>query len=322
MQRLYWDIDKEKFVLAPGTTQLLDFVDQKRTPNGEIPVQFLRGITPQELAPGATGVFEVKETGKYDANSIFRAGSWVKTGTGADTIYTFTLDFQTPEGDALLGVDEPAPFTVTAATNLINATAHGLAAGNIVQFESDETLPAPLEPNQDYVVLAAGLTANAYKVSLTAGGTEIDITDTGTGTHQFRRTDNDAATIQLMAAMQFVAGGKTTESQDINFIYRNDIVREGDTSPVPDPEDIILNVRAGKEAIGSGADSGSVIFDTPFAGGLTYVPTLTVGKPTADAQQIFASVVEDSLDENGFDYELSGDTPDANYKLNYQVVAI
>lgn len=320
--RLFFDLDLQKFVLGPGTTQELPSIDQKRSPNGEIEIQFLRQVTPQELPAGATGIFEVKETGKYDANSIFRAGSWVKTGTGVDTIYTFTLDLMTPEGDALLGIDTPAAFTVTAATNLINATAHGLASGNKVQFESDDTLPSPLEANQDYFVLAAGLTANAYKVALTDAGTEIDITDTGTGTHQFRRVDNDESSESLMAAMQYVAGGKTVESQDIVFNYRNDIVRDGDTSPVPVPEDIVLNVRAGKEDIASAAETGSVVFDTAFDIGANVVITLNVSKPTAGGDNISAFAVEDSITETGFDYELSAATSNADHKLHYMAVAI
>lgn len=320
--RLFFDLDLQKFVLGPGTTQELTSIDQKRSPNARIEIQFLRGVIPQELVSGATGIFEVKESGKYDANSIFRAGSWVKTGTGQDTIYTFTLDLMTPAGDLLLGVNDPVTCTATAATDLINATAHGLVAGNKIQFSTDNALPAPLKTNTDYFVLAAGITANAFKVSLTDGGTAVDVTDTGTGAHQFRRIDNDTASVNLMAAMQYVAGGQTIESQTFVFVYRNDVVRDGDTSPVPDPADVILNVRAGKEAIGSGAQGGSVVFDPPFAGGSNIAVVVTYSKPTAGGDQIFADVVDDSVSETGFDYELSGATPDADSKLTYMAVAI
>lgn len=318
--RLFFDLDKGKFVLGPGTTQELATMDQKRSPNAQIEVQFLRNVTPQELPSGATGIFEVKESGKYDANAIFRAGSWVKTGTGTDTIYTFTLDLMTEAGDLLLGVNEPIEVTSTFAADTLNAAAHGLLDTQKVQFSTDDTLPAPLEPNTDYFVVNAA--ANTFKVALTSGGTAINLTDDGTGTHEVRRIDNDAASVNLMAAMQYVAGGKTIESQTFVFVYRNDVVRDGDTSPVPDPADVVLNVRAGKEAIGSAADSGSVVFDTPFAGGLTYIVTLTVGKPTAGGAGISATLVEDSVSETGFDYELDADTPDGDYTLNYMAVAI
>lgn len=318
--RLFYDLDLGKFIIGPGTTQELTSIDQKRSPNALIEIQFLRQVTPQELEAGATGIFEVKESGKYDANAIFRAGSWVKTGTGVDTIYTFTLDLMTDAGDLLLGVNEPIDVTSTFATDLLNATAHGLLDTNRVQFSTDDTLPAPLQPNTDYYVRDA--TANTFKVSLTSGGTAINLTDDGTGDHKVRRIDNDIASVNLMAAMQYVAGGKTIESQTFVFVYRNDVVRDGDTSPVADPADVVLNVKAGKVAIANGTSGGTVVFDTPFADGLTYVGTLTIGKPTAGSAGFGATLVEDTLDENGFDYELDADTTDADHTLNYIFVAI
>jgi hypothetical protein len=319
--RLLFDLDLQKFVIGPGTTQELPSIDAKRSPNAAIEIQFLRGVTPQELPGGATGIFEVKEKGKYDANAIFRAGAWVKTGAGVTTIYTFTLDLMTPAGDSLLGVNAPAAFTADDATDLLSAAASP-PVGARIQVESDDTLPDGLPPYTDLFVIEEGHTATDWQVSLTEDGDAIDVTSVGAGTHQFRRVDNDQSPVVLMAAMQYVAGGKTTESQDIVFNYRNDIVRDGDTTPVADPADVILNVRAGKEAIPSGVDSGSVVFDTPFPAGLTYVVSLTGGKPTAGGDQITPVLVEDSLSETGFDYELGADTPDGDYKLNYLAVAI
>lgn len=318
--RLHFDADLQKFVVGPGTTQELTSLDQKRSPNASLEIQFLRQVTPQELAPGATGIFEVKESGKYDANSIFRAGSWVKTGTGVDTIYTFTLDLMTPAGDLLLGVDEPIDITTTFATDLINAVANGLLDGQKVQFSTDDTLSAPLLEHTDYFVRDA--TANTFKVSLTSGGAAVNLADDGTGNHKVRRIDNDASTVSLMAAMQYVESGRTIESQNLTFIYRNDIVRDGDTSPVADPADVVLNVRAGKESIPSASEGGSVVFATPFAGGSNVSVVATYCKGTAGDDNIFAVPVADSITETGFDYELSGVTPDANSKLTYMAVEI
>lgn len=317
--RLLFDLDAGRFLLGALTAERTS-MEMKRSPNAEIEIQFLRGATPQELPSGATGIFEVKEDGKYDANSIFRAGSWVKTGTGEDTIYTFTLDLMTPAGDLLLGVDEPKNVTATNGTDTFTAAAHGFSDTNKVQFSSDGTLPAGILANQDYFV--RDVAANTFKVSLTSGGPVVNFTDDGTGTHQVRRIDNDDASINLMAAMQYVAGGKTIESQDLVFVYKNDIVRDGDSSPPADPEDVVLNVRAGKEAITNGTDTGSVSFGTPFAGGANVCVILTVAIPTAGGDKIFAVVVDDSVDENGFDYELSNPATAGGFILNYQAVQI
>lgn len=82
--------------------------------------------------------------------------------------------------------------TFTAATSdlLTVASAHGLIAGDRVRVSSTTTLPAGLSAATNYFVIASGLTATALKLSATSGGSAVDITDTGTGTHTISRYDN------------------------------------------------------------------------------------------------------------------------------------
>ncbi|SFO59882.1 SU10 major capsid protein [Amycolatopsis rubida] len=79
--------------------------------------------------------------------------------------------------DAAGGVT--ATGTAAASTDLITLTTHGLAAGDTVTFSSVGTA-TPLIAGQAYYVLAAGLTANDFKVSRTKGGVPVDITANGT----------------------------------------------------------------------------------------------------------------------------------------------
>lgn len=66
--------------------------------------------------------------------------------------------------------------------NTLTSTAHGLLDTDTVKFSnSGGALPAPLSAATTYYVINSA--ANTFKVSLTSGGAEIDITDTGTGTH-------------------------------------------------------------------------------------------------------------------------------------------
>ena len=67
-----------------------------------------------------------------------------------------------------------------ATNNLINWTNHGLSAGSRVRFTAT-TIPTGLTANQDYYVIDTGMTANAFKVSTTEGGSEVDITAAGGG---------------------------------------------------------------------------------------------------------------------------------------------
>ena len=73
--------------------------------------------------------------------------------------------------------------TVVAGTDIITYTNHGLKTGHEVVFSAGTTVMDPLVAGVRYYVIF--LTADTFKVALTRDlayiGTEIDITDTGTG---------------------------------------------------------------------------------------------------------------------------------------------
>lgn len=79
-----------------------------------------------------------------------------------------------------------ASVTIDAATDLFTSTAHGLVAGDQVKFKvSTGTLPSPLDTTTTFFVISSGLTANAFRVSTSAGGASVDISGSTTGTYQF-----------------------------------------------------------------------------------------------------------------------------------------
>lgn len=74
--------------------------------------------------------------------------------------------------------------TITVASPaVITKTAHGLTINDIVVFATTGTLPTGLVAGTKYYVLSAGLTTDDFQVSLSAGGTAIDTTGAGSGTH-------------------------------------------------------------------------------------------------------------------------------------------
>jgi hypothetical protein len=75
----------------------------------------------------------------------------------------------------------PQAVTFNASTDKVSLTAHGLQDGEPIVFATSNTLPAELTVGTVYYV--RDVETNAFKVSLTAGGTAINLTDTGTGTH-------------------------------------------------------------------------------------------------------------------------------------------
>lgn len=73
-------------------------------------------------------------------------------------------------------------FTVNAGTNVFTSSG-GLQNGDILNFATSNTLPDPLSEVSDYYVINASNTT--FKVSLTEGGSEVDITTAGSGNHYY-----------------------------------------------------------------------------------------------------------------------------------------
>lgn len=79
-----------------------------------------------------------------------------------------------------------ATLTANAGTDTMTLTSHGLAADDVIRFFDDPVFPyvaassifAGLTGGTQYWVIAAGLTANDFRVSLTKGGSAVDITGT------------------------------------------------------------------------------------------------------------------------------------------------
>lgn len=82
--------------------------------------------------------------------------------------------------------------TVDAGTDVFTATAHGLVAGDTVIFETDGTIPTGVTADSQYYVISSGLTADAFKVSTTLGGSTIDVTNAQTSSnHSFLKTSKE-----------------------------------------------------------------------------------------------------------------------------------
>lgn len=75
------------------------------------------------------------------------------------------------------------PANVDVVNDIFNITSHGLQNGMIVYFNSDTAIPSPLAPATDYYIINA--TTNSFQISLTLGGSAINIVSAGAGTLQF-----------------------------------------------------------------------------------------------------------------------------------------
>lgn len=80
----------------------------------------------------------------------------------------------------------PRSATVTisnASPAVVTFNAHGLKANDALVFATTGSLPAPLVSGTVYYVRSAGLTNNTFTISLVPGGSAINTTSSGSGTH-------------------------------------------------------------------------------------------------------------------------------------------
>jgi hypothetical protein len=93
--------------------------------------------------------------------------------------------------------------TVVTATEIFTCSAtHYFQIGDAIQFtNSGGGLPAPLVAGTDYYIIAGSLASTTFTISTTRGGSVLNITSTGTGTHSVHRsgTPKVAYPVGLMA---------------------------------------------------------------------------------------------------------------------------
>ena len=109
-------------------------------------------------------------------------------GTGAPQDSGVALVTLQPSEDMTLFIAGDTISTQTctisnASPCVITANNHGKVAGDVVYFATSGSLPAPLLPMFPYYVLAAGLTANSFRIGLGGSTPAINTTTAGSGVH-------------------------------------------------------------------------------------------------------------------------------------------
>lgn len=146
-------------------------------------------------------------------------------------------------------------FTANASSNTLQYIAHGLINNDLIYCTSSGSLPSPLQANTLYHVVNAN--TDDFKVSLTQGGSAIDITDTGSGTHQYYR----AGSLYL----------KSSYSSIGNEIKTNHL-ESGDNQ--------IINPNLEKKIIRFDASEVLTSISAGDAIGVTIVDNFDLGRPT------------------------------------------
>lgn len=114
---------------------------------------------------------------------LMDGGSYSCTGSsGVNANLCAVIVFQAGTLPAYKG-SAGGTFTVDSSSNEIIKTAHGKSVGDRVHFSSTVTIPAPLNATVVYCIIST--TTDRYKISTTCGGAEVDITNSGSGTHSY-----------------------------------------------------------------------------------------------------------------------------------------
>ncbi len=141
-------------------------------------------------------------------------------------------------GASMISIANPCVVTIVA---------HGLSAGDIVQFSTSGSLPGGLSTNTNYYVIAAGLGADVFEISATLAGSAIITTGSQTGLQTCYLVSNSQA-----KGIAFVAGttGVAATITDSHSNFVNAGFAAGDTltvvgSPANSKNFTIASVAAG-----------------------------------------------------------------------------
>jgi hypothetical protein len=172
-------------------------------------------LLPQPLAVNTTYYVVNKTTDTFQVSAT-SGGSPIDITTPETGVLSF---YYTSVTISLVQSNSQTVTSVNTGTNFITKNVHGLNNGDVIGFTTTTTLPSPLAANTNYYVVNKG--TNNFQVSTTSGGSAVDITTTGTGTHSFhyRRTqiNSTAHGLENGAAVWFSTTGvlaDITESPD------------------------------------------------------------------------------------------------------------
>jgi hypothetical protein len=195
------------FVLALAVLVGLTSISHQQPYPVNNPTYIPNAILGQQTITAAAGSSYV-----FQANGM---GTLFMRVTGAPS--GLSANMQVTEGRAAQTL--AATFTVTSATPAVfTQTGHGYSVNQPVVPTTTGALYTGLTPGATYYVIATGLTANAFEVSATPGGTAVNTSGSQSGTHTMTSTSlvwNNVAVDQV--------GGWRTNSITGNGLYKINI---------------------------------------------------------------------------------------------------
>lgn len=117
-------------------------------------------------------------------------------------------------------------FTVTIASpGVFTLSAHALVVNQRVTFTTTGTLPTGLTAGTEYFVISAGLTADAFRVSTSRGGSAVNTSGSQSGTHTLSRLDNLPEYKEIEFRIEAIHGTTAVEITELRF--KEEILDQG-----------------------------------------------------------------------------------------------
>jgi len=196
---------------------------------GTLPAPLLAGETYFVTSTGLTETeFRVSAIKNGSQISITTAGS----GTHRYNIVGLTLTNMRENYDYVdITVLNPGEFISSTPTGttctisianpaVVTLNSHGFAAGAVIKFTTTGALPSGINALSRYHVLAAGLTANTFRISEESGGTAVETTGSQSGTQKVglvtgRVGDDTFAVVAISTE-------SVTRAQGTKFVWRGE----------------------------------------------------------------------------------------------------
>lgn len=183
------------YVLPTNLTETqFSFSTQK---NGAAVSITTAGSGVHSYSPVGITLTQTRENYDYIDLTVFNPGEFV-TATPLGTICT-------------VSIANPAVITLTS---------HGFVAGDAIKFTTSGALPTGINVLDRYFVLAAGLTANSFRISSRLGGAAVESTGTQSGVHRVGKVTGSAG--ETTFAVVALAVQEISRVQGSKFVYQGE----------------------------------------------------------------------------------------------------
>jgi hypothetical protein len=201
----------------------------------------------------------IRETGTYQVGTLFTFTAATSDVLTANATHGITNGSTVQVSSAgLLPKGISFTFTVVASTDVITThSAHGLSIGDQVRASSTTTLPAGLTSSTSITYFGSPVTVptiyfvktvpstTTLTLSAVSGGTTLDITNTGSGTHSLWHTNRSYYVISASGAdlkLSLASGGTAVDILDTGSGIHNIWATSGTVANTITVNDTELNL--------------------------------------------------------------------------------